>query len=94
MHIIGPHCAGKTEKPAGMNIKLRLAEEGELEDGAARGPTLEFVLEKDGMILKEVEQEAQHKQFCTEATEDDRTEPYSADSSQNTNSNSAPDAEP
>ncbi|XP_010795725.1 ER degradation-enhancing alpha-mannosidase-like protein 3 [Notothenia coriiceps] len=85
---------GKTEKPAGMNIKLRLAEEGELEDGAARGPTLEFVLEKDGMILKEVEQEAQHKQFCIEATEEDRTEPYSADSSQNTNSNSAPDAEP
>ncbi|KAF3848931.1 hypothetical protein F7725_015428 [Dissostichus mawsoni] len=83
---------GKTEKPAGMNIKLRLAEEGELEDGAARGPTLEFVLEKDGMILKEVEEEAQHKQFCTEATEDDRTEPYSADASQNTNS--APDAEP
>ncbi|KAI9524776.1 ER degradation-enhancing alpha-mannosidase-like protein 3 [Dissostichus eleginoides] len=83
---------GKTEKPAGMNIKLRLAEEGELEDGAARGPTLKFVLEKDGMILKEVEEEAQHKPFCTEATEDDRTEPYSADSSQNTNS--APDAEP
>uniref|UniRef100_A0A3P8UK29 alpha-1,2-Mannosidase n=1 Tax=Cynoglossus semilaevis TaxID=244447 RepID=A0A3P8UK29_CYNSE len=29
------------EKPVGMNIKLRLAEEGELEAGAVRGPTLE-----------------------------------------------------
>ncbi|KAG7223889.1 hypothetical protein INR49_015145 [Caranx melampygus] len=78
----------KTEKPPGMNIKLRLAEEGELEEGAASGPTLEFVLKKDGVLLKEEEERhsQEQQQFCAKATESDRTEPCSADSSQTPNS--------
>ncbi|XP_022624381.1 ER degradation-enhancing alpha-mannosidase-like protein 3 isoform X4 [Seriola dumerili] len=81
----------KTEKHVGMNIKLRLAEEGELEEGAARGPTLEFVLEKDEVLLQEEElgeerQSQQQQKFCAKATENDRTEPCSADSSQTPNS--------
>uniref|UniRef100_A0A3B4TRI5 alpha-1,2-Mannosidase n=1 Tax=Seriola dumerili TaxID=41447 RepID=A0A3B4TRI5_SERDU len=79
------------EKHVGMNIKLRLAEEGELEEGAARGPTLEFVLEKDEVLLQEEElgeerQSQQQQKFCAKATENDRTEPCSADSSQTPNS--------
>uniref|UniRef100_A0A8D3BUF8 alpha-1,2-Mannosidase n=1 Tax=Scophthalmus maximus TaxID=52904 RepID=A0A8D3BUF8_SCOMX len=86
---------GKTVKPFGMNIKLRLAEEGELEEGAARGPTLEFVLGKEGVLLKEEEEEEpqgggrpsqEQQQFCEKATEDARTEPCSADSPQTPNS--------
>lgn len=80
-----------------MNIKLRLAEEGELEGGAARGPTLEFVLEKEEVLLKEEEGDelrGQSQQFCTKAAENDRTEPRSADSSQTPNSNSGPDTNP
>ncbi len=70
-----------------MNIKLRLAEEEELEGGAGRGPTLEFVLEKEEVLLKEEEEDElggqrQSQQFCTKAAEDDRTEPCSADSPQ------------
>lgn len=89
----------KTDKPLGMNIKLRLAEEGELEEGASRGPTLEFVLEKQEVLLKEEEDEElrgrqQPQRFCTVAAETDRTEPCSADSSQTTNSDSRPDATP
>lgn len=89
----------KTDKPLGMNIKLRLAEEGELEEGASRGPTLEFVLEKQEVLLKEEEDEElrgrqQPQRFCTVAAETDRTEPCSADSSQTTNSDSRPDANP
>lgn len=91
----------KTDKPLGMNIKLRLAEEGELEEGASRGPTLEFVLEKQEVLLKEEEEEdeelrgrQQPQRFCTVAAETDRTEPCSADSSQTTNSDSRPDATP
>lgn len=91
----------KTDKPLGMNIKLRLAEEGELEEGASRGPTLEFVLEKQEVLLKEEEEEdeelrgrQQPQRFCTVAAETDRTEPCSADSSQTTNSDSRPDANP
>lgn len=38
-----------------MNIKFRLAEEGELEKGEARGPTLKFVLEKGEVVLEEEE---------------------------------------
>lgn len=84
-----------------MNIKLRLAEEGELEEGASRGPTLEFVLEKEEVFLKEEEeaelggqQQSQKQQFCTKAAENDRTEPCSAASSQTPNSNSGPDTNP
>lgn len=89
----------KTDKPLGMNIKLRLAEEGELEEGASRGPTLEFVLEKQEVLLKEEEDEElrgrqQPQRFCTVAAETDRTEPCSADSSQTTNSDSRPDTTP
>lgn len=80
------------EKSVGMNIKLRLAEEEELEEGAAGGPTLEFVFEKDGVLLKEEEEGEDLKgrrqqQFCTQAPETDRTEPCSADSSQTADSN-------
>lgn len=97
-----PHCPDKTEKPVSMNIKLRLAEEGELEEGATRGPTLEFVLEKDKVLLKEEEEEEfggrqrqpQQQQFCTKAAENDRTEPCSAGSSQTPSSNSGPDTNP
>uniref|UniRef100_A0A8C7LCT1 alpha-1,2-Mannosidase n=1 Tax=Oncorhynchus kisutch TaxID=8019 RepID=A0A8C7LCT1_ONCKI len=47
-------------KPLGkMNIKFRLAEEGELEDGEARGPTLQFVLEKGEVVLEEEEYKQQ-----------------------------------
>lgn len=86
-----------------MNIKLRLAEEGELEEGAARGPTLEFVLEKDEVVLFNEEEEAeelkeerqsQQQQFCSKAAPNDRTEPCSADSSQTTNSDGGPDTNP
>uniref|UniRef100_A0A8C7HX76 alpha-1,2-Mannosidase n=1 Tax=Oncorhynchus kisutch TaxID=8019 RepID=A0A8C7HX76_ONCKI len=46
----------KADKPLGkMNIKFRLAEEGELEKGEARGPTLKFVLEKGEVVLEEEE---------------------------------------
>lgn len=73
-----------------MNIKLRLAEEGELEAGAAIGPTLEFVLKKEGVLLEEEvlrgEQKSEQQQFFAKATENDRTEPCSADSSQTPNS--------
>ncbi|CAL8387186.1 unnamed protein product [Boreogadus saida] len=43
----------KPEQPLGVNIKFRLAGEGE----AAEGPTLEFVLEKGEMLLEEEEEE-------------------------------------
>ena len=88
-------CPDKKDKPVGINIKLRLAEEGELEDGASRGPTLEFVLEKQEVLLKEEQEGRAQQQFCTKAAaENDRTEPCSADSSQTANSNSGPDADP
>ncbi|XP_034752369.1 ER degradation-enhancing alpha-mannosidase-like protein 3 [Etheostoma cragini] len=91
----------KTEKPVSINIKLHLAEEGELEEVSSRRPTLEFILEEQEMLLKEEEEEElrgqqQHpqQQFCSEETENDRTALGSADSSQNANSNSGPDANP
>ncbi|XP_069559658.1 ER degradation-enhancing alpha-mannosidase-like protein 3 isoform X2 [Brachyistius frenatus] len=88
----------KTEKPVSVNIKLRLAEEGELEAGEATGTTLEFVLENEEVFLKEEEEEeelggkrqSQQQQVCTEATETDRLEPCSADSSDNTGPNTYP----
>lgn len=69
-----------------MNIKLRLAEEGESGEGAARGPTLEFVLERGEMLLEEEEVEdelkgerqSQQQQVCTKASENDSTQPRSA----------------
>ncbi|XP_020493755.2 ER degradation-enhancing alpha-mannosidase-like protein 3 isoform X1 [Labrus bergylta] len=89
----------KTEKPVSMNIKLRLAEEGELDEGAARGPTLEFFLEKEQLLLKEEEEEElehreqQHK-ACTKADKDGRTAPCTAGSSPTTKSNCGPDTNP
>lgn len=81
----------KVEKSVGMNIKLRLAEEEELEEGAAGGPTLEFVFEKDGVLLKEEEEEdlkgRRQQQFCMQAPDTDRIEPCSAGSSQTADSN-------
>ena len=84
-----------------MNIKLRLTEEEELEPEASRGPTLEFVLENDEVFLKEEregevnwKQESQQQQVCTQAAENDRTEPCSADSFKTPNSNIGPDASP
>uniref|UniRef100_UPI0037E9A452 ER degradation-enhancing alpha-mannosidase-like protein 3 n=1 Tax=Semicossyphus pulcher TaxID=241346 RepID=UPI0037E9A452 len=71
----------KKERPVGMNIKLRLAEEGELEEGADTSTTLEFVLEKEQLLLKEEEEEEKHggqQQTCTEAKGTDRTEPCSS----------------
>ncbi|KAL4004860.1 receptor-type tyrosine-protein phosphatase U [Sarotherodon galilaeus] len=63
-----------------MNLKLRLAEEGEMEGGAASGPTLEFVLENDEVLLKDEgeeelreKQQSEQQQSCTE--ESDRTQP-------------------
>lgn len=89
LHFVGspPHFPDKTEKTPGMNIKLRLAKEGELEEGSGSGPTLEFVLNEDGVLLKEEDLgEQRHsqepQQFCAQATESDRTEPCSADPSQ------------
>ncbi|XP_028274016.1 ER degradation-enhancing alpha-mannosidase-like protein 3 [Parambassis ranga] len=84
----------KTEKPVSMNIKLRLAEEGELEEGPARGPTLEFILENEEVLLKEEEEEELRgkQQFCT--TENERTEPCSAKSAQTLNTNIRPDTNP
>lgn len=78
-----------------MNIKLRLAEEGELVEG---GPTLEFVLGKEEVLLKEEEEEeeptgrrqSRQQRFCT----NERTEPCSADLSQTPSSNSGPDTNP
>ncbi|KAM6975131.1 LOW QUALITY PROTEIN: ER degradation-enhancing alpha-mannosidase-like protein 3 [Tautogolabrus adspersus] len=93
----------KTVKPVSMNIKLRLAEEGELEEGAARGPTLEFFLEKEQLLLKEEEEEelepreqqqSQQHKACTKAAKDGRTEPCSAGSSPTTNPNCGPDTNP
>ncbi|KAK2888411.1 ER degradation-enhancing alpha-mannosidase-like protein 3 isoform X2 [Channa argus] len=88
----------KTEKTVGVNIKLRLAEEGEVEEEAAKGPTLELVLAKEDVLLKEEEElkgeQNSQWQSCTKATVNDRTEQCSVDSSLTPNSNSGPDRNP
>lgn len=59
-----------------MNLKLCLAEEGEMEGGAASGRTLEFVLENDEVLLKDEgveELREKQQQSCTE--DSDRTQP-------------------
>uniref|UniRef100_A0A672IZ48 alpha-1,2-Mannosidase n=1 Tax=Salarias fasciatus TaxID=181472 RepID=A0A672IZ48_SALFA len=95
------HFPDKSEKSISMNIKLRLAEEGELEDGAARVPTLEFVLENDEVLLKEEVEELEPVEIkhlppgyrlCTETAEIDRTE--AEDPSQTENSNTGSDEDP
>ncbi len=100
LHVIGspPHRPDKAEKPVGMNIKLRLAEERELEEGAARGPTLEFVLEKEEVLLKEEQEEElrgqSQQQLCTKVAENDETDLCSAGSPQTLNSDGRPDTSP
>ncbi|XP_037548301.1 ER degradation-enhancing alpha-mannosidase-like protein 3 [Nematolebias whitei] len=84
---------GKTQKPISMNIKLRLTEEGELEEKASRGPTLEFVLENEEVLIREAggeEELREQQQVCSQAAEDGRTEPCSADSTQSLNSKTEP----
>lgn len=83
-----------------MNIKLRLSEEGVLEGGAASGPTLEFVLENEEVLLKEEEEEElggkgqSQQESCSKATENERTEPCSDDAAQTPNSNVGSDTNP
>uniref|UniRef100_A0A673B9I8 alpha-1,2-Mannosidase n=1 Tax=Sphaeramia orbicularis TaxID=375764 RepID=A0A673B9I8_9TELE len=73
------------ERPVGMNIKLRLAEEEELDEGATRGPTLELVLEKGEVLIGEDvdvgQQRSQQNKMCTKAAENveaetDISDPY------------------
>ncbi|XP_068190579.1 ER degradation-enhancing alpha-mannosidase-like protein 3 isoform X2 [Antennarius striatus] len=84
------------EKSFGMNIKLRLTEEGELEEGAAGGPTLEFVFEKEEVLLKEEMLGGQRNQqrLCAEVSENDRTELCTSGSSQTQNSDNGLDSNP
>lgn len=65
----------KTEKPAGMNIKIRLADEEELVEEAYER-TLEFVLEKRAVLVQEKldiesqgEQHSEQKELCKKAAE-------------------------
>ncbi|MEQ2160886.1 hypothetical protein GOODEAATRI_004088 [Goodea atripinnis] len=87
----------KSEKPVSMNIKLRLRDEGEPEERAARGPTLELVLENKEVLLNEEgeeelsgKQESRQQQVCTQ----DRTGPCSTDSLQSMNSKTGPVTNP
>ncbi|XP_012726574.2 ER degradation-enhancing alpha-mannosidase-like protein 3 [Fundulus heteroclitus] len=83
----------KSEKPVSMNIKLRLREEGEPEEGAARGPSLELVLENDeeeGEDGLGREQQAQQQPVCAEG----RTEPCPEGSPQSPNTKTGPATNP
>lgn len=71
----------KTQKPVSMNIKLRLMEHGEVEEGS---PSLELIVEKE----QEEEKLSGKQQDCTQTSEDDRTSTCSADS------NTGPDQNP
>ncbi|KAM9820532.1 ER degradation-enhancing alpha-mannosidase-like protein 3 [Neosynchiropus ocellatus] len=88
----------KTRKTVGMNLKFRLSEEGEAEEGATKRPTLEFVLEKDGLLLKEEEEEGgllgelQSQRSCSKPQGDERTD--AADSSATDKSNGGADTNP
>ncbi|XP_017265894.1 ER degradation-enhancing alpha-mannosidase-like protein 3 isoform X1 [Kryptolebias marmoratus] len=82
----------KTQKPISMNIKLRLTEEGELEEKAAKGPTLEFVLENEEVLSEE--ELGGNRQVCSRAAEDGRTELCSADSTRSLNPDTEPDVHP
>uniref|UniRef100_A0A1A7XUB7 alpha-1,2-Mannosidase n=1 Tax=Iconisemion striatum TaxID=60296 RepID=A0A1A7XUB7_9TELE len=73
----------KTQKPISMNIKLRLTQEGEMEEKAAGGPTLQFVLDNDDVFIKE--------ELSGSEQQDGRTQPCSADSSHSLNSNPEPE---
>uniref|UniRef100_A0A673B4J3 alpha-1,2-Mannosidase n=1 Tax=Sphaeramia orbicularis TaxID=375764 RepID=A0A673B4J3_9TELE len=86
------------ERPVGMNIKLRLAEEEELDEGATRGPTLELVLEKGEVLIGEDvdvgQQRSQQNKMCTKAAENVEAEASSEDSSKTPHSNSETDTKP
>ncbi|XP_030005649.1 ER degradation-enhancing alpha-mannosidase-like protein 3 isoform X2 [Sphaeramia orbicularis] len=88
----------KSERPVGMNIKLRLAEEEELDEGATRGPTLELVLEKGEVLIGEDvdvgQQRSQQNKMCTKAAENVEAEASSEDSSKTPHSNSETDTKP
>lgn len=62
---VSPFCfPDNAEKSVGMNIKLRLAEEEEME-----GPTLELVFTEGEMLLKEKELRGdEQQQPCTESS--------------------------
>uniref|UniRef100_A0A673B954 alpha-1,2-Mannosidase n=1 Tax=Sphaeramia orbicularis TaxID=375764 RepID=A0A673B954_9TELE len=85
----------KSERPVGMNIKLRLAEEEELDEGATRGPTLELVLEKGEVLIGEDvdvgQQRSQQNKMCTKAAENVEAEASSEDSSKTPHSNNISD---
>ncbi|KAM6986389.1 ER degradation-enhancing alpha-mannosidase-like protein 3 [Aplochiton taeniatus] len=62
----------KAEKPVALNIKFRLADEGEVEEeGSARGPTLKFVLEKGKVLLEEEEEEEEEVEEEEEEEEEE-----------------------
>lgn len=83
----------------GVNIQLRLSEEGEQEVKTS-GPTLMFVLEEKEKLLEdereqdELTGQSQRQQVCTSTAGSDRTEPCSADSPQTQRSNRGPDTNP
>ncbi|KAM4532971.1 ER degradation-enhancing alpha-mannosidase-like protein 3 [Fundulus diaphanus] len=91
----------KSEKPVSMNIKLRLREEGEPEEGAARGPSLELVLENEEVLLKEEgedgfggEHQSLQQPVCAEGRTEGRTEPCSAGSPRSPNPKTGPATNP
>lgn len=69
----------KTEKPVSVNIKLRLMEHGEVEEGMVTSPSLELVMEKEEEEEKLGGKQSQ-QQDCTQISQDDRTSTCSADS--------------
>uniref|UniRef100_A0A3P9M6J4 alpha-1,2-Mannosidase n=1 Tax=Oryzias latipes TaxID=8090 RepID=A0A3P9M6J4_ORYLA len=69
----------KTEKPVSVNIKLRLMEHGEVEEGMVTSPSLELVLEKEEEEEKLGGKQSQ-QQDCSQTSQDDRTSTCSADS--------------
>ncbi|XP_034047764.1 ER degradation-enhancing alpha-mannosidase-like protein 3 [Thalassophryne amazonica] len=69
------------EKSVSMNLKLHLAEEGELDETTGRVPTLEFVLEKGGVFLQEKEEgelKPSQQQSHAQTRDNDCTERCSA----------------
>lgn len=89
----------KSERPVGMNIKLRLAEEEEeLDEGATRGPTLELVLEKGEVLIGEDvdagQRRSQQNHMCTKAAENVEAEASSEESSETPDCNSQTETKP
>uniref|UniRef100_A0A8C7XCP5 alpha-1,2-Mannosidase n=1 Tax=Oryzias sinensis TaxID=183150 RepID=A0A8C7XCP5_9TELE len=67
------------EKPVSVNIKLRLMEHGEVEEGMVTSPSLELVMEKEEEGEKLGGKQSQ-QQDCSQTSQDDRTSTCSADS--------------